>query len=119
MINTDRIVPVVSTDLLTLYGTIMKLAGTSVTAVQASETGVFELTSGSGNLLCAEPLKSLDFGEDVTSAVVYFVASYDYEGFSIDGTTATPSGAEVSADGCTLYTATLASGAITIAKVGF
>lgn len=119
MINTDRIVPVVSTDLLTLYGTIMKLAGTSVSAVQASSVGVFNLTSGSGNLLCAEPLKSLDFGSSVTSATVYFVASYDYEGFSISGSAATPSGAEVSADGCTLYTATLSGGAITIAKVGF
>ena len=36
MINTDRIVPVQATDLVTLYGTIMKLAGTSVTPVQAT-----------------------------------------------------------------------------------
>ena len=32
MINADRIVPVTQVDLLTLYGNIMKLAGTTVTA---------------------------------------------------------------------------------------
>lgn len=119
MINTERIVPVQATDLVTLYGTIMKLAGTSVTAVQATNPGVFNLTSGSGNLLAAEPIKTLDFGEDVTSAVVYFVPAYDYSGFTIAGVAATPSGATVNPDGRTLYAATLSSGSITIAQVGF
>lgn len=119
MINTDRIVPVTVTDLLTLYGTIIKLAGTSITAVDAVNPGVFALTSGSGNLLASEPVKSLDFGEDVTSAVVYFVAAYDYKGFSIQGTAVTTSGATVEADGRTLYTATLSTGTVTIAKAGF
>jgi hypothetical protein len=50
--------------------------------------------------------------------VIYFVAAYDYEGFSVAGTKVTTSGAEVAPDGSTLYTATLASGAVTIAKVG-
>lgn len=121
MINTERIVPVQATDLITLYGTIMKLAGTSVTAVQAINPGVFNLTSGSGNLLAAEPVQSLDFGESVTSAVVYFVPAYDFEGFSIAGTAVTPTAgsATVNPDGVTLYTATLATGAVTIAQVGF
>lgn len=121
MINTERIVPVQATDLVTLYGTIIKLAGTSVTAVQATNPGVFNLTSGSGNLLAAEPIKSLDFGESVSSAVVYFVPAYDFEGFSIAGTAVTPAdgSATVNPDGVTLYTAALATGAITIAQVGF
>lgn len=119
MINTDRIVPIESIDLLTAYGTMMKLAGTSVTAVQATDPGVFELTSGSGNLLAAEPVQSLDFGEGVTSAVVYFVPAYDYVGFTIAGVAAVPTGATINADGRTLYTATLSSGSITIAQVGF
>lgn len=119
MINTERIVPITAIDLLTAYGTMMKLAGTSVTAVQATNPGVFELTSGSGNLLAAEPIKTLDFGEDVTSAVVYFVPAYDYSGFTIAGVAATPSGATVNPDGRTLYAATLSSGSITIAQVGF
>jgi len=119
MINSNRIVPVMATDLITLYGTIMKLAGTSVTAVQADNPGVFALTSGSGNLLAAEPVKTLDFGSGVTSAVVYFVPAYDFAGFTVAGAAVTPSGDSVSADGCTLYTATLASGAVAIAKKGF
>lgn len=121
MINTERIVPVQATDLVTLYGTMMKLAGTSVTAVQATNPGVFNLTSGSGNLLAAEPVKTLDFGADVSSAVVYFVPAYDFEGFSIAGTAVTPAegSATVNPDGVTLYTATLSTGAVTIAQVGF
>lgn len=119
MINTNRIVPVQASDLITLYGTMMKLAGTSVTAVQASAPGEFAITSGSGNLLAAEPVKSFDFGESVTSATLYFVPALDYEGFSIAGTAETTAGATVAKDGCTLYTATLSGGDITIAKVGF
>lgn len=123
MINTDRIVPIESIDLLTAYGAMMKLAGTSVTAVQATDPGVFELTSGSGNLLAAEPVQSLDFGESVSSATVYFVPAYDYVGFTIAGVAATPtmspSTLTVNPDGRTLYTATLSSGTITIAQVGF
>lgn len=119
MINTNRIVQVSNTDLLTLYGTMMKLAGTSVTAVQATNPGQFELTSGSGNLIAAEPVESLDFGSSVTSAVVYFVPAYNYSGFSVAGTKVVTSGDEVDPDGRTLYTATLSSGTVTIAKKGF
>lgn len=119
MINTNRIVPVTATDLLTLYGTIMALAGTSVSAVQAGDPGVFDVTSGSGNLLAAEPVKSLNFGSSVTSATLYFVADYNYSGFKINGSAVTTSGATVVADGRTLYTATLSGGTITIAKKGF
>lgn len=118
MINLNRIVPVTATDLITLYGTIMKLAGTTVAAVEASNPGVFVVSSGSGNLLAAEPVKSFDFATGITSAKLYFVAAYDFEGFKVAGAAVTPSGAEVKADGCTLYTATLASGAVTIAKAG-
>lgn len=118
MINLNRIVPVTATDLLTLYGTIMKLAGTTVTAVEASDPGVFVVSSGSGNLLAAEPVKSFDFATGITSAVLYFVAAYDFEGFKVAGSAVTTTGDTVKADGCTLYTATLSSGAVTIAKKG-
>ena len=104
MINTDRIVPVTQVDLLTLYGNIMKLAGTTVAAVDAVAPGEFELT-GSGNI-----------GNKL--AVLYFIPAYDFGGFKVAGTAVTPSGT-MSADGRTLYTATLSSGAVTVAKVGF
>lgn len=120
MINTNRIVPVTATDLITLYGTIMKLAGTSVTAAEASTTnGEFNLTTGSGNFLANEPVKKFTFGSSVTSAVIYFIAAYDYEGFVIGETPTATTGATVDPDGKTLYSATLSSGSVTIAKVGF
>ena len=120
MINSNRIVPVTKTDLLTLYGNIMVLAGTTVAAVNANDaSGVFEITEGSGNLIASEPVNSCDFGEDVTAAVLYFIPGYGYTGFSVNGTAVETSGATVDPDGVTLYTATLASGAVTIAKVGF
>jgi hypothetical protein len=119
MINKDRIVPVTSTDLLTIYFNTMKLAGTSVTAVSAADNeGDFALTSGSGNLFADEPVQYCDFGEAVTSAVLYFVAAHSYKGFSVAGTVVETAGADVDPDAATLYTATLATGTVTIAKVG-
>lgn len=119
MINNNRIVPIEVIDLLSMIGLVMKLQGTSVSAISAVNPAEFELTSGSGNLLANEPVKTLDFGEGVSSATVYFIPAYNYEGFSVQGTKVTPSGAEVEADGRTLYTATLSGGAVAIAKVGF
>jgi len=119
MINEKRIVPVTKVDLLTLYGNIMKLAGTTVGDVQAAEPGVFVVSTGSGNKIAAEPVKSFDFASGVSSMTVYFVPAFDYEGFKVQGTAVTTLGATVAADGATLYTATLSSGDVTIAKVGF
>lgn len=119
MINDKRIVPITKTDLITMIGTVMVLAGTSVAKISAAAPGKFNPTSGSGNMLADEPLKSLNFGASVSSAVVYFIADYDYEGFAVNGAAVTTSGATVDPDGCTLYSATLSGGAVTIAKVGF
>ena len=117
MINYDRIVPVTQVDLLTLYYNMMKLAGTTVAVLEAANIGEFTMASGSGNVLAAEPVKSFDFASGVTSAKLYFIPAYDFEGFKVAGSAVTPTG-NMAADGRTLYTATLASGAVTIAKVG-
>jgi hypothetical protein len=117
MINYDRIVPVTQVDLLTLYYNMMKLAGTTVAVLEAANIGEFVMASGSGNVLAAEPVKSFDFASGVTSAKLYFIPAYDFEGFKVAGAAVTPTG-DMAADGRTLYTATLASGAVTIAKVG-
>lgn len=119
MINTNRIVPVTAIDLLTLYGNIIKLAGTTVAAVNATDPATFSMASGSGNVIANEPVKTFDFGASVSAAVVYFIPSLDYVGFSINGTAVVTAGATVNADGRTLYTATLSGGTVTIAKVGF
>lgn len=120
MINSNRIVPVAATDLLSLYGVILKMDSnnSSLAAVQAATVeGDFEITSASTPLLLAEPAKTINFGASVSSATVYFVAAYDYKGFSLNGTAVTPTGT-VKADGNTLYVATLSTGAVTVAKVG-
>lgn len=119
MINSNRIIPAEKCDLLTTIAREMALAGTSYTKISATDIGRFNPTSGSGNMLADEPLKSLNFGASVTTAVIYFVADYNYEGFAVNGTAVTTSGATVDPDGVTLYTATLSGGAVAIAKVGF
>lgn len=121
MINNARIVPVTATDLLSLYGLILKLAAsTAPTALAAADTaGNFTVSDNSATLLANEPVASLNFASGVTASTVYFVAAYDYSGFSINGTATATTGATVEADGRTLYSATLSSGTITIAKVGF
>lgn len=119
MINQDRIVPVTATDLITLYGLILNVGGKKVTALEATDTaGDFSVTEADGALLANEPVATLDFGEDVSTASVYFVPAYDYAGFTINGSAITPTG-DVEADGRTLYLASLADGAVTITKVGF
>lgn len=118
MINNDRIVPVTATDLVTLYGLILKVGSVNVSALQASDTdGDFSVASN-GTYLAAEPVKAMDFEAEATAVTAYFVPAYDYEGFSVAGTKVVASG-DVEADGRTLYVATLSSGNVTVAKVGF
>lgn len=124
MINTDRIVPVTATDLLSLYGLILKQDSnnSSLAALAALDTaGSFQIKSGSNPLIASEPVATCDIDattSSVSSATLYFVPAYDYSGFTIDGTAVTPTGT-VTADGRTLYKAVLSNGAITITKVGF
>lgn len=125
MINSDRIVPVTATDLITLYGLILKQDTTNNSSLAALNPlnieGDFKVTSGSAPLLASQPAKSIDIdatASSVTSATIYFVPAYDYKGFTIDGVAITPTGT-VTADGSTLYKAVLATGAVTITKAGF
>lgn len=118
MINADRIVPVQKVDLLTLYGNILKIANVSVSSLASTGIGVFSQTNNSATVICNEPVKEFNFGSSVTAATVYFIPDADYQGFTKTGATLTVSG-EVDADGVTLYTATLSTNALTIAKVGF
>ena len=123
MINTDRIVPVTATDLITLYGLILlqASANSGLAKLEADGIGEFQVKSGSAPLLAAESAKKIDIDateSSVSAATIYFVPAFDYKGFSIDGADITPTG-DVVADGRTLYKATLASGAVTIVKAGF
>lgn len=120
MINNDRIVPVQDTDLITLYSRIFAIANVTVAKLAASGTGIFQVTDGTSALLAAEPVKTIDIdatASSVSAATVYFVPAYDYEGFTIDGVKVEASG-DVEKDPGAFYKAVLATGAITITKVG-
>lgn len=124
MINQDRIVPVQAVDLISLYGLILTMNSdnSSLAALDATNPGEFEVASTAGSVLLAdEPVETLDFASGYTAGTVYFVPAYDYTGFTINGTAVTPAegSATVNPDGRTLYKAVLASGAVTITKVGF
>lgn len=119
MINTDKIVSVTKTDLITLYGTILKLSGVnSLQKIDAwSDDGQFDNTV-SGNMIASEPVRKCNVTSG-GSGVIYFVPAFNYEGFEIDETKVETEGAEVEPDGRTLYSATLSGDTITIAKAGF
>lgn len=120
MINKDRIVPIEKIDLLTLIGTAMALDGTSYAVIVGDTEGNFSVTGtgAAGNKLANQPVKSLDFASGVTSATIYFVAAYDYVGFTKNGAAVTyGEGATVKKDGVTLYKAVLSSSTVTITAV--
>lgn len=125
MINTDRIVPITAVDLISMYGLILAASaaaasGTAPTALDATDTaGDFTQATNSATVIASEPVKTFNFASTATAGTVYFVPAYDYTGFQLNGTATTTEGATVAADGRTLYKATLSSGTVTIAKVGF
>lgn len=119
MINTDRIVPITAVDLISMYGLILKQNETDLKVVASNTVeGDFVVTEN-GKLLANEPVKTVDFASGATNVGLYFVAGYDYTGFTVEGEAAVVDGDEVLNDGRTLYLAILAGGAITIEKVGF
>lgn len=120
MINQERIVPIQVIDLISMYGLILTLAAsTAPTALAATGAGDFEQDTNSATVLCNEPVANFNFGSSVTAGTVYFVPAFDYTGFTKTSATLTIAGDDVVADGHTLYSATLSSGTLTFAKVGF
>lgn len=118
MINSNRIVAITKTDLLTAVGTVLGLIGTSYDVIASGDVeGNFVVTGTGdvGNLLANQPVKTLDFADGVTAGVVYFVADYDFGGFKVGGVAVET--ADVKADAATLYKATLGSGSVTVAAI--
>ena len=126
MINDKRIVPVMKTDLISLYSVILKQAsGNSALAKLASLDilGNFQIKTNNAVLIADQPVVSCDIdatASSVSACTLYFVADADYTGFKIDGVAVTPEdgSVDVVADG-SLYKAVLASGDITVTRVGF
>lgn len=125
MINSDRIVPVTKTDLISLYSAILVQASgnSSLAKLTASDiAGDYQIKTNNGVLIADQPVVSCDIdatASSVSACTLYFVADPAFAGFSIDGVAeAAASGSvDVVADG-SLYKAVLASGDITITKVG-
>ena len=120
MVNTERIVQVTTTDLLTLYSVILMQNGdnSSMALAESSDVEGNFTISTTGVKLANQPVKKVNFTG--ASGTLYFVASFDYDGFYINGTFEEPQAgsAEVAKDRCSLYKAVLSSGDITITKVG-
>ena len=127
MINNDRIVPITAIDLISMYGSILRVAlyvtgdiNSAPAAIEATTAnGIFEITESNKAFLMNEPMKSCDIAADVVGTQVFFVPAYDYSGFTSNGAVVTTQGDEVTADGRTLYVALIGDGAVTITKVGF
>lgn len=118
MINKNEIVPVQATDLLTLFGTTLKIANVSVEALTGVD-GAYQVNTNSKIYIADAPVKTLDIdatASSVTANTTYFVPDYYFEGVSKDGVKVA---AEVEADGATLYKAVLDTGVVTVSKVGF
>lgn len=121
MINNDRIVPVQATDLVSLYAVILAQdSNNSSLAKKAADNaeGDFTVVSTDGSLLLAdEPAKSIDFATGYSSGAIYFVPAYSFTGFKVAGVDVVATGT-VKADGCSLYKATLSTGAVSVEKIG-
>lgn len=109
----DRIVPVHRSDLISLYYAMFAIGSNAPTKINATKPGVFAITAAG---LCLEPVKTAKI--TAASGVIYFVPAFDFEGFT-DGNDAaiTIAGAEIDADGRSLYSLTISSGTYTAAKV--
>lgn len=123
MINNERIVPITSIDLISMYGFALVVAaaaasGTAPEKLAATDVAEFSVTTASKTYLASEPVKKLTFGSSITAGTVYFVPALDYEGFAKTGATLTVTG-DVDSDARTLYKAVLSTNALTITKVGF
>lgn len=122
MINTDRIVPVQATDLISLYAVILKQDSNNsgLTKLAATAPGEFVQSTNSAVAIAAEPVTSLDFAAAATAGTVYFVPALDFKGFSLAGVATDYSGTiNENGLGSDLYKAVLSTGAITVSKIGF
>lgn len=126
MINSNRVVPVQATDLISLYSVILVQASgnSGLTKLVSNDVaGNYQIKTNNAVAIADQPVVSCDIdatASSVSAATLYFVADPAFAGFTIDGVAETPAdgSVDVVADG-SLYKAVLASGDITITKVGF
>lgn len=117
MLNVNRIVPVTFTDLITLYAVILKQSNATLN-IEGVTGGpaVFDIDELAAPTLLNEPAHTINVATWSNGGELYFVPAYDYETITVDGAAVTINGL-VDPDGCTLYKATYADGAITVNAV--
>jgi hypothetical protein len=122
MINTDRVVPVMATDLISLYAVILKQDSNNsgLAKLAASAPGEFTQSTNSAVAIAAEPVTKLDFAAAATAGTVYFVPSLDFKGFSLAGVDTDYTGTiDENGLGSDLYKVVLSTGTLTVTKIGF
>ncbi len=127
MINTNRIVPITKTDLISMYALILlQNSNFSSLAKLAADTvdGDYTVKTNNGVLIADQPVKSVDIDattSSVSACTVFFVPAFDYAGFTVDGVAATIADNDVTVnpDGHTLYKAVFGSSTVTITQEGF
>ena len=111
MIKSERIVPILRTDYLSLIGTILALESVSYSVLKSSDVpGDFSVAEA-GTYLADQPVKSLDFVAE--SGTVYFVADFAFKGFKVSGS-AVETEVVPTPDAVSLYKAVLSSGTVTV-----
>ncbi len=116
MINDNRIVQISTWDLISMFGLILTQTESTkpVKLDAAGADSSFE--AGVGTFLASEPVATLNFTG--SSGTVFFVPAYNYTGFKLKGVDTVSEGAEVNPNARELYKAVLASGKVTITKLG-
>ena len=121
MVNNDRIVPVTNTDLLTLYALVLALN----LQAQDETLAVLQPEDVEGNFVAdqeeiyfaSQPVKKVEF-ED-SDGTLYFVAAYDFEGFTHNGAAVEMTGATVKPNASTLYYAEYDGSSVEVTQIGF
>lgn len=118
MINNERVVSVTTTDLISLYSVILAAAGTTVDAFQPTDIGIFGTPVGT--MIATEPVVKVTDSAMNADWTLYFVPAYNFDGFYGENGKLTPEGADIVADGRSLYKAEYEIGeTVTISKIGF
>ena len=121
MVNNDRIVPVTNTDLLTLYALILQLQlkaeDEDLVVLQPKDTVGNFVADEEAIYIASQPVKKAEFEDG--NGRLYFVAAFDFEGFTYNGESVSTTGETVEPNASTLYCAECEGGSVEITKVGF
>lgn len=118
--NNERVVPVIRTDLLSLYAMILKQnpENAGLAWVKSGDViGNYTIEDGANPMIADQPVVTCDVADGV-DATVYFIADPHYIGFSVAGAVVETTGDTVEAKNATLFKAVVTGGAVAITNMG-